>query len=352
MREQNFQTPELRLAHLRTLTNNSGIIQHGLYGMPNQKTGYCTDDNCRAFLVSVLAYRRNKDPELLRLIGLYLSFLRFARNDEGQFRNFMSFQQFFLDDRGSDDCQGRTLWALGTAIRIPPHETVREICEDLFEAAFTWLPDLVSDRGLAYSLLGLRQYHMAKPEDPRPLEMVNLLADRLATRWETNAVDTWYWFERRLTYANGIPPMAMLLAGEVTGNLRYTDIGLKGLNWLNGVLFEDGVLTPIGCNGWYQRGRKRHDWDQQAIDPAGMVGANLTAHRVTKDKAYHDLAVRSFEWFLGRNTLGLPLVDPVTGGCYDGLAEHGVNKNQGAESCLVYYLAHMALYKHAPVAVY
>jgi len=117
--ENPYEYPPLRLAHLRTLTNNSGIIQHGLYSMPNEQTGYCTDDNCRAFLAAVQAYRRLPDPELLRLIGLYLSFLRAARNERGAFRNFMSYQQFFLDEEGSEDCVGRTLWSLAYAVRFP-----------------------------------------------------------------------------------------------------------------------------------------------------------------------------------------------------------------------------------------
>ncbi|HEY3267535.1 MAG TPA: glycosyltransferase [Armatimonadota bacterium] len=349
--ETSVTYPPLRLAHLRTLTNNSGIIQHGWYSMPNEQTGYCTDDNCRAFLAAVQAYRRLPDPELLRLIGIYLSFIRAARNDQGRFRNFMSYQQFFLDDEGSEDCQGRTLWALGYALRYSPHERVTEIARDLFDTAFCWLPELQSARGRAYSLLGLRNYTQAFPDDPRARRAVVGVAESLYQQFETYATEKWQWFEGRVTYALGIPPLALLTSFETTGDIRFRDRGLKTLDWLTGILVRDGVMVPIGCTGWYAKGRKRHDWDQQGIDPAGMAAAYLAAFRVTGDPAYKDLARVSLDWFHGGNLLGVPLVDPITGGSADGLTEHGRNENQGAESTLVYYLATMACRPSMPVAL-
>jgi hypothetical protein len=345
------ERPHLRLSHVRTLTNNSGIIQHGWFSMPNELTGYCTDDNCRAFLVAVQAYQSLPDPELLRLIGIYLSFLRAAQNEQGKFRNFMSYQQFFLDEEGSEDCMGRTLWSLGYAMRKPPHERVAIVCRDLFEPAFTWLPELNSTRGWAYSLLGLRNYHLAQPDDKRAVEMSRLLAGNLHAKWEGYATDKWQWFAGRLTYANGVPPMALLLASEVTGDKRFQETGLRALDFLTSIVVRDGVMVPIGCSGWYQKGRKRNDWDQQGIDPAGLVGAYLTAFRVTGDTGYRDLAHIAYRWFHGGNLLGVDLVDPVTGGLCDGLTEHGPNANEGAESTLVYCLATMALLRDAPVSL-
>lgn len=333
------------------MTNNSGIIQHGWYSMPNEGTGYCTDDNCRAFLVAVQAYRRNPDPELLRLIGIYLSFLRAAINDHGTFRNFMSYQQFFLDEQGSEDCLGRVLWSLGYALRFPPHERVATICKSLFEPAFSWTSELHSTRGCAYSILGLRNYHLAYPDDPRAGEAITNLATFLADKFDAYATDAWPWFSGRLTYANGIPPMSLLLAGEVTGNKRFTDIGRRTLDWLTTVLIQDGMLTPIGCNGWYDKGKRKSTWDQQPIDPAGMVGAYLTAFRVTNDKGYLELARICYNWFFGANTLKICLVDPIAGACADGLTENGPNENQGAESSLVYYLASMTFLRDAPVTI-
>jgi hypothetical protein len=341
----------IRISHLRTLTNNSGIIQHGWYSMPNEVTGYCTDDNCRAFLVAVQAYHRNRDPELLRLIGIYLSFLRAARNDQGTFRNFMSYQQFFLDDEGSEDCRGRVLWALGYALRFPPHERVATICADLFEPAFDWVNDLRSTHGQAYSLLGLRNYHLARPDDSRAVQAIHNLASSLADQFDGYATNAWPWFFGRVTYANGVPPMSLLLAAEVTREKRFADIGLRALDWLTSLCVRDNVLSPIGCSGWYDKGRQRSEWDQQPIDPAGMVGAYLTAYRVTGDKGYLDLAHVAYAWFHGANTPGISLVDPISGGCADGLLEHGLNENQGAESSLVYYLASMAIHRTVPVTL-
>lgn len=319
--------------------------------MPNEVTGYCTDDNCRAFIVAIQAYRRNPDPELLRLIGIYLSYLRAARNDHGSFRNFMSFQQFFLDDMASEDCLGRVLWALGYALRFPPHESIIPICEDLFQPAFTWLKDLHSTRGWAYSLLGLRNYHIARPDDRRAIEAVHDVASNLAGKFQGYATKEWPWFSGRLTYANGIPPMSLLLASEVTGEKRFAEVGLRTLDWLTSIVVPDRLLEPVGCSGWYDKGRKRSVWDQQPIDPAGMVGAYLTAHRVTGDSGYLDLATKSYDWFHGGNVHGVSLVDPVSGGCADGLADHGPSGNQGAESSLVYYLASMTFLRNAAVTL-
>lgn len=349
--EKTCTYPPLRLSHLRTLTNNSGIIQHGWYSMPNEITGYCTDDNCRAFLVAVQAYRRNPDQELLRLIGIYLSFLRAARNDSGAFRNFMSYQQFFLDDYASEDCLGRVLWALGYAMRFPPHESVAVICEDLFQEAFTWLRDFRSTRGRAYAIIGLRNYHLARPDDGRATDAVMRLATELCDKFDGYATRSWPWFSGRLTYANGIPPMSLLLASEVTGNKRFSDVGLKTLDWVTSVIVRDGVMSPVGCTGWYDKGRKRNDWDQQPMDPAGMVGAYLTANRVTGDRGYLDLARIAYDWFHGSNDLGTSLYDPVTGGCCDGLTKNGPSGNQGAESSLVYYLATMTYRRDVPVSL-
>ena len=80
-----------------------------------------------------------------------------------------------------------------------------------------------------------------------------------------------------------------------------------------------------------------------------MVSACLEAYRATADAWWYEQARRAFEWFLGRNDLGLELYDPSTGGCRDGLHEDRVNQNQGAESTLAFLLslAEMQLMQNA-----
>ena len=79
-----------------------------------------------------------------------------------------------------------------------------------------------------------------------------------------------------------------------------------------------------------------------------MVSACLTAFRTTGDPAWSKEAKRAFEWFLGRNDLGLAVYDFSTGGCRDGLHEDRVNENQGAESTLAFHLslAEMSVTEH------
>ena len=69
------------------------------------------------------------------------------------------------------------------------------------------------------------------------------------------------------------------------------------------------------------------------------MSACLEAYRVDQNPAWMTAARSAFEWFLGRNDLGLELYDPGSGGCFDGLQENRVNRNQGAESTLAFLLA-------------
>jgi len=70
-----------------------------------------------------------------------------------------------------------------------------------------------------------------------------------------------------------------------------------------------------------------------------MVSACLEAFRATQDAAWPREAKRAFEWFLGRNDLGVPLYDSSSGGCSDGLHQDRVSENQGAESTLAFHLS-------------
>jgi hypothetical protein len=96
------------------------------------------------------------------------------------------------------------------------------------------------------------------------------------------------------------------------------------------------------------RDGKRADFDQQPIEAHSTISACLEAYRSTDDTTWHEEARLAFEWFLGRNDLGLSLYDSKTGGCRDGLHVDRVNQNQGAESTLAYLMAlsEMELLEH------
>lgn len=118
------------------------------------------------------------------------------------------------------------------------------------------------------------------------------------------------------------------------------ETGLKSLRWLVKHQTSDtGSFRPIGSNGFYSRGGERALFDQQPIEAQATVSACIEAYRATQDASWVVEARRAFEWFLGRNDLGLTLHDPSTGGCRDGLHVDRVSHNQGAESTLAFLLA-------------
>jgi uncharacterized protein YyaL (SSP411 family) len=333
----------LDMRHLKQLTDASGIIQHGHYSIPNRRTGYCVDDNARALLVALEHHRRTLDPESLRLASTYLSFIRYAQISGGQFHNFAAYDQSFLDDVGSEDCQGRAIWALGVASAAgfaPP--TITEAANHLFEEAARHIPKLISPRARSYAMLGL-EHHIERSDSATPAR--DLAADhgeRMLTLLKRHSAPGWNWFEPVLAYANAILPLGLISAARICEEPKLAEVALSALDFLMEVTIQDGVLQPVGNNGWYRMGRRRARFDQQVIDAADMVLACLAAHRWSWREQYLEAAKTSFEWFFGRNVHGLPLYDPASGGCCDGLTPRGVNQNQGAESIVCYLLAHMA----------
>lgn len=338
--------PPIVLEHLETVTDRTGIIQHAIYSIPNRRTGYTTDDNARALIVAVQEYERTQERSVLRLLSTYLSFIHYAQNSSRKFHNFMSFDQVFLDDEGSEDCFGRTLWALAYALQADIHENVKKVARQLFDDSMRWVPTLGTTRGYAYATMGCYYYIKQYPEADAVVRHVERMADILCDRFDAGAEPDWQWFEPYLTYSNGIPPRALLFAHQVTGRERYLATALKALDFLTEATVIDDVLQPVGCNGWYFRGHQRAWFDQQPVDPMTSLLAYLTAYDVTQDRKYLELAGISFDWFFGRNTLGEALYDPVTGGCYDALTSSGVNSNQGAESTIACLLAQLAMHPY------
>ncbi len=83
-----FELPEMKLDHLKTLTDDTGIVQHATHTIPDRTHGYCTDDNARALLVAAMGRKYlPADSMFLDSVGSqYLSFLLYAYNGaEGRF---------------------------------------------------------------------------------------------------------------------------------------------------------------------------------------------------------------------------------------------------------------------------
>lgn len=319
------------------------MIQHAIFSIPNRRTGYTTDDNARALIASIMEYERTKSRQTLQLVSTYLSFLHYAQTPSGRFHNFMSYDQVWLDDMGSDDCFGRVLWACGYALHADLHPNVKKVAKQLFDAAMKWIPFTQSLRARAYMVLGCYYHLHYDPDNSEVKKTMISQADALCKEYRFNASKDWAWFETALTYSNGMLPRALFMAYITSQNKEYLDIAVESLDFITSVCIVDDMLHPIGCNGWYIKGYERAWYDQQPVDPLGHQLSYLAAYDATEDPKYLRLAKICFDWFFGHNSVGEALYDPVTGGCYDALTEGGPNFNQGSESTVACLLAQLSM---------
>jgi len=332
-----YELPPLKLDHLEVMTDSTGVFQHSLFTVPNYSHGYTTDDNARALLVTALLHEFGND-ELLKLSSRYLAFLGFAFNSQNKhFRNFMDYQRNWLEDKGSDDSNGRSLRALGSVLNRSYIPAQHGMAAWLFEQTLPSILSTSSPRAWAFALIGINEYSQKFAGDSRAVKVRNELANRLLELYKSNSSDDWHWYEKELSYCNAVLPHALIISGKSMPNNEMIDAGLESLNWLTDLQrSSEGHFVPIGSNGFYYMGGERARFDQQPVEAQAMVSACLEAFRITSDKRWNKEARRAFEWFLGRNDLNLSLYDPTTGGCRDGLHSDRLNENQGAESTLAF----------------
>jgi glycosyltransferase involved in cell wall biosynthesis len=339
-----YGLPPLKLDHLERISDDTGIFQHALFTLPNYQEGYCVDDNARAYILFTLLQKIDGIPsEKLceQFASRYLSFIVAAFNqDNGRFRNFMSYDRKWLEDAGSEDSHGRALWAMGIGSNRSHNDGHSQVCKQTFDQALSAVHAFSSPRAVAFSLLGIYDYLLAFPENRELLELSKMLTQKLILCWKNCATRDWPWFENSVTYENARLCQALLLGGRITSDPEALETGLQSLRWLTQLqTTETGHFRPIGSNGFFTKGKKRAEFDQQPVEAQAMVSACLEAFRATQDTAWLNEAKRAFEWFLGRNDLDLSLYDSRTGGCRDGLHPDRMNENQGAESSLAFYLA-------------
>lgn len=337
--------PEFNLTHIKRLTDDTGIVQHAKYGIPNLKEGYCLDDNSRALIMALMAYEQNKSKEALDLLPIYLSYIQYMQMDDGNFRNFLSFRREYLDEVGSEDSFGRTIWALGYLINSAPNNSYNEFAEELFQRSVPHFKTLRHLRGLANTIIGLSYYLQAHPFNEGLMEQLKELTKPLVDVYENNKGENWNWFEDKLSYDNAILPLALLHSSQITGNERVREIAYESIEFLDSLTLSKGYLSPVGSDGWYYRNGNMAIFDQQAIESMAMVLMYFKAYDVSGEKQFLSKMYLCYQWFLGENTLRLPLYDHETKGCCDGLQPGGLNRNQGAESTLAYFISHLLVLK-------
>lgn len=344
-----LEVPALKLDHMQRMTDGTGMLQHAVFNVPNYSEGYTTDDNARALIVSVLldnlahtSDRFTIDEQMLKLSRdlsrRYLAFLWYAFNPANKrFRNFMGYNRGWLEEVGSEDSHGRSLWALGTVLGQSTDSGLRGMAARLFEMAISSSLNFVSPRSWTFTLLGTQCYLEHYPGDRAVSLVQDTLAQKLKDAFKNHQTEDWPWLEDVVTYCNPTISQALIKYGQSNEDEEALQIGLHSLEWLMKVQQSGkGWVMPIGSMGFFKRDGEIAYFDQQPVEVYSMISACLDAYRATQEPVWYHTANEAFEWFLGRNALGLPVYDPSSGGCRDGLHIDRLNENQGAESTLAY----------------
>ncbi|WP_075603139.1 glycosyltransferase family 4 protein [Saccharicrinis aurantiacus] len=335
--------PPFSLAHINRLTDDTGIIQHAKFGIPNLKEGYCLDDNARALLMALMSYRQIKDEQALELCPIYLSYIHYMQNNDGTFRNFLSFNRNYLDEVGSEDSFGRTIWALGYLMANAPNDAYYQTGREIFFNAAPHFDKLTAIRSIANTIIGLCYYLETNPGDDALIERLRAMTQKLMMHYKQNKSKNWDWFEPLLTYDNGILPLSLFHASKYLNDDSVLEVAISSMDFLTSHTLTESYLSVIGNEKWYKKDEHRSVYAQQPVDAMAMVLMYHQAYLVTKNKEYLNKLYTSFLWFLGENDLRMSLYDFETNGCCDGFESYGVNRNQGAESSLAYLISHLTV---------
>jgi hypothetical protein len=257
--------------------------------------------------------------------------------------NFMGYDRRWLDKPHVGDHVGRSIWALGDILATAWIPAVVRPARDLLDQLVGTLGDDVSLRTAAYAVLGLSRLDTDRLE-PAARRQLERLVEQLAAAYERTCSDDWCWFEDELSYDNARLSQALLAGGSALGRPELTEIGLESLRWLGDECGLDQNMLRLPGH----RGRRRGEQapgagDEQPLEAAALVEAELSAFAATHKAEHGVRAIRAFEWFLGRNRLQKPLYDFATGGCSDGLGSEALNDNEGAESTLAFHHAALLL---------
>jgi glycosyltransferase involved in cell wall biosynthesis len=332
--------PEMQIGHFLSMCDDTGLFQHAVHSVPDRSHGYCVDDNARALLLACALNNPGEQRLSEVLTARFAAFVQHAWNpDTRRFRNFMGFNRAWLEDTGSEDSHGRTLWALGECARRDASPSRRRWAAALFSQALSSAETFRSPRAWAFTLLGLAAYCVVAPDDLHAQEVRHSLADRLMSNLASVETPDWVWFEEGLAYDNARLPQALMMTGMATQTPVYVDAGLRSLRWLmTQQTTSAGHFRPVGTASFGEQRQHPRAFDQQPVEATATIAACLTAWRADGDAEWKATATRVFAWFLGSNDLSVALVDPHTGSCRDGLHPDRANENRGGESVVSYLL--------------
>ncbi len=331
-------------AAVERMSDSTGMLQHSIYSIPDRRHGYCIDDNCRALML--MSAIPDMDPILRdKWTTIYASFVQYAWNpDERRFRNFMRFDRSWCEDVGSEDSNGRTVWALGITARDAQLAKHRDWATAMYDSTASCALDLGSLRAQAFAMLGAAAMLEASPGHQLSLSILAKFPDIHLALLEKARRPEWQWFEIVLAYDNARLPQALIRAGQALGRQDLIDCGLATLDWIVAKQTSpEGRFRAVGTESFGRSYEDPLQFDQQPLEAQATVDACTAAYEATGDQRWRDEAERAYRWFLGGNDLNLPLASVADGGCFDGLMPTGLNRNQGAESILALQLANCAI---------
>ena len=332
--------PDVQLEHFLSMCDDTGLFQHAVHSVPDRAHGYCVDDNARALLLACALNEAGEQPLSEVLTARFASFVQHAWNpDTKRFRNFMGFNRTWLEDKGSEDSHGRTLWALGECARKDTSLSRRRWAKALFAEALPTAANFGSPRASAFTLLGLNAYCAVAPDDQHACDLRLSLADELMFELALVETPDWRWFEEVLAYDNARVPQALIVTGLATRTPAYVDAGMRTLRWLmTRQTAPAGHFRPVGTESFGKLRTAPRAFDQQPVEAAATIAACLAAWRADHDAEWKTIAKKVFSWYFGNNDLSVVLVDPKTGSCRDGLHPDRANENCGGESVVSYLL--------------
>lgn len=326
-----------------SLCDEVGMFQHCNHFVPDRAHGYCIDDNARALML-VHSLPPRAQEEAASRAQTFASFIQHGWNAErGCFRNFMGYDRRWLEDAGSEDSNGRTLWALGHAAAHAAAPAMRDWAASWFDRSAAMFEQFENPRAIAFAMLGADDRLGHDPGNAQARAIVERGAAFLSALWKAERRPGWDWFEADLAYDNARLAEALIRAGRRLPSVPLVETGLDALAWLTTYqTAPDGHFRPVGSESFGKPGESL-PFDQQPLEAWATIAACAAASAATGNALWSTHAETAYAWFLGRNDRHLPLGDARTGRCFDGLTPRGVNRNSGAESVLAFHLAYRTM---------
>lgn len=331
------------LSAVFAMSDATGMLQHCAGIVPDRHHGYCLDDNARALMLMNVATAMG-EAERMRWSICYASFIQYAWNpDKGRFRNFMNFDRTWREDEGSEDSNGRALWALGHSVEHSPHADIRRWAAGLFNSVVERIEPLHAPRAMGFAALGALALLRSGAQHRQARALVEDCCTTLAHLVDAARRPDWAWFEAVLGYDNPRLCQVLIEGGLALGNRDWITTGLETLDWISTCqTSSSGHFRPIGSESFGRHGTWQ-PFDQQPLEAQAAIEAAHSAFVATGNRRHVDQALGVYQWFFGANDRGVMLADLATGRCRDGVTPTGRNENSGAESILAFQLGHYSL---------